>query len=201
MIAPKLELLPRWKRALILLAGPVTNIVAAVFFVAVAFMVGVEAPVYLEGRPEVGWVEPESPADEAGLPGRRSGVGRSTAAGSTSGGISTSRSSPPAAGDLDLDFERDGEVRQSRSPPRSSPATASATPASCPGSTPWSSSSVPGSSPADARRPRSRRPHRRRSTDEAVDQFYDLIRLISPLPGDEVVHEVDARRQAHESSS
>lgn len=63
--AQEAELLPRWKRALILLAGPVTNIVAAVVFVALALMMGVETPVYLEEPPVVGWVEPGSPAEIA----------------------------------------------------------------------------------------------------------------------------------------
>ena len=63
--APSAELLPRWKRALILLAGPVTNIVAAVVFVALALTMGVETPVYLEEPPVVGWVEPGSPAEAA----------------------------------------------------------------------------------------------------------------------------------------
>ncbi len=61
------ELLPRWKRALILLAGPLTNIVGAVVFVALALTMGVETPIYLEEPPVVGWVEPHSPADEAGV--------------------------------------------------------------------------------------------------------------------------------------
>ena len=67
---PAAELLPRWKRALILLAGPVTNILAAVVFVALALTMGVETPVYLEEPPVVGWVEPGSPAEAANvLPG------------------------------------------------------------------------------------------------------------------------------------
>jgi regulator of sigma E protease len=61
------ELLPRWKRALILLAGPLTNIVAAVGFVAVAFAIGVEVPAYREAPPVIGWVAPESPAEFAGI--------------------------------------------------------------------------------------------------------------------------------------
>jgi regulator of sigma E protease len=60
-------LLPRWQRALILFAGPITNVVAAVAFLAVAYMVGVETPVYLEQKPEIGWVDPASPAAEAGI--------------------------------------------------------------------------------------------------------------------------------------
>jgi regulator of sigma E protease len=61
------ELLPRWKRTLILLAGPLTNIVAAVGFVALAFAIGVEVPAYREEPPVIGWVAPESPAELAGI--------------------------------------------------------------------------------------------------------------------------------------
>jgi regulator of sigma E protease len=61
------ELLPRWKRTLILLAGPITNILAAVFFVALAFVIGVEVQAYLDDPPVVGWVEPGSGADLAGI--------------------------------------------------------------------------------------------------------------------------------------
>ncbi len=65
--APSADLLPRWRRALILLAGPVTNILAAVIFVALALTMGVETPVYLDQPPVVGWIEPESPADAADI--------------------------------------------------------------------------------------------------------------------------------------
>lgn len=65
--APEDELLPRWKRAFILVAGPVANVVAAVAFLGVAFMIGVEVPRYRSAPPEVGWVEPDSPAAEAGI--------------------------------------------------------------------------------------------------------------------------------------
>ena len=61
------ELLPRWKRTLILLAGPITNIIAAVGFVALAFIIGVEVQAYLDDPPVVGWVEPGSGADLAGV--------------------------------------------------------------------------------------------------------------------------------------
>jgi regulator of sigma E protease len=64
---PDAELLPRWRRALILLAGPVTNILAAVIFVALALTMGVETPVYLDQAPVVGWIEPGSPAEAADI--------------------------------------------------------------------------------------------------------------------------------------
>jgi regulator of sigma E protease len=60
------DLLPRWKRALILIAGPLTNVVFAVVFLAIAFMMGVDVPAYQSQPPVVGWVEPEAPAAEAG---------------------------------------------------------------------------------------------------------------------------------------
>ncbi len=65
--AEEVDLMPRWKRALILFAGPITNVVAAVFFFAMAFMIGYEVPSYLEDVPVIGWVETGSPAAEAGL--------------------------------------------------------------------------------------------------------------------------------------
>jgi regulator of sigma E protease len=63
----EIELLPRWKRAVILLAGPIANVLAAVGFVAVAYMAGVEVPTYRAQPPVVGWVDPGSPAAEAGV--------------------------------------------------------------------------------------------------------------------------------------
>ena len=63
----EIELLPRWKRALILLAGPATNIVAAVLFIGVAYMMGVETPAFRSEPPVVGWIDPGSPAAEVDL--------------------------------------------------------------------------------------------------------------------------------------
>jgi regulator of sigma E protease len=63
----RVELLPRWKRALILIAGPVTNLVAAVVFVAAAYMMGVETPAFRTEPPVVGWIDPGSPAAEVDL--------------------------------------------------------------------------------------------------------------------------------------
>lgn len=60
-------LLPRWQRAVILLAGPLANTVGAVVFLTAAFVAGVEVPAWQEDRPVVGWVDPSSPAAAAGL--------------------------------------------------------------------------------------------------------------------------------------
>jgi regulator of sigma E protease len=65
--AAEVELLPRWKRALILLAGPVTNVLAAVLFIAAAYMLGVETPAFRDQAPVVGWIDPGSPAAEVDL--------------------------------------------------------------------------------------------------------------------------------------
>lgn len=63
----EVELLPRWKRTVILFAGPIANILGAVFFLAVSFMVGVQVPVWQDEPPEIAWVDPASPAATAGL--------------------------------------------------------------------------------------------------------------------------------------
>ncbi|MEE4270851.1 MAG: RIP metalloprotease RseP [Thermoanaerobaculales bacterium] len=63
----ELELLPRWKRALILLAGPATNIIGAVFFIGIAYMMGVETPAFRSEPPVIGWIDPGSPAADVDL--------------------------------------------------------------------------------------------------------------------------------------
>ena len=65
--AVETPLLPRWQRALISIAGPAANALFAVVFVAVAFMVGVQVPAWHDAAPEIAWVDPASPAAEAGL--------------------------------------------------------------------------------------------------------------------------------------
>ncbi|MDD5562497.1 MAG: RIP metalloprotease RseP [Thermoanaerobaculaceae bacterium] len=60
-------LLARWRRALILVAGPTANIIGAVFFVTVAFVLGVQVPAMQDKPPQVAWVDPGSPAAAAGL--------------------------------------------------------------------------------------------------------------------------------------
>jgi regulator of sigma E protease len=65
--ADETPLLPRWQRALISIAGPAANVVAAVVFVASAFVVGVQVPAWQDAAPEIAWVDPTSPAADAGL--------------------------------------------------------------------------------------------------------------------------------------
>jgi regulator of sigma E protease len=57
----------RWERALILLAGPGSNLVLAFVFVSAAYLLGIPQPAYLREPPRIGYVEPDSAAQEAGL--------------------------------------------------------------------------------------------------------------------------------------
>lgn len=60
-------LLPRPHRAAILLAGPLANLVSAVLFLALAFVIGVQVPAWQDQKPEIAWIDPSSPAAQAGL--------------------------------------------------------------------------------------------------------------------------------------
>jgi regulator of sigma E protease len=60
-------LLPRLRRAGILLAGPGANAVSAVLFMTLTFMVGVQVPVWLDQPPTVAWIDPDSAALRAGI--------------------------------------------------------------------------------------------------------------------------------------
>lgn len=57
----------RWQRVLILAMGSIMNIFLAFILVAVINMAGVNSPEYLDEPPIVGWIEPGSPAEKAGL--------------------------------------------------------------------------------------------------------------------------------------
>jgi len=63
---------PRWHRFLIAIAGPVMNILLAVFLLTGVYMVHYEHPAYLDQPAVVGWVDHGSPADKRGIePGDR----------------------------------------------------------------------------------------------------------------------------------
>jgi regulator of sigma E protease len=57
----------RWQRFLVIIAGALMNIVLAVVLMAVVNMAGVRAPLYQDQKPVIGWIEPGSPAQKAGL--------------------------------------------------------------------------------------------------------------------------------------
>jgi len=60
-------LLPRWRRAVILVAGPAANVLGAIAFLAASFMVGVPVPAWHSQPPVIAWVDKDSPAAAAGL--------------------------------------------------------------------------------------------------------------------------------------
>ncbi|MBN1940054.1 MAG: RIP metalloprotease RseP [Candidatus Aminicenantes bacterium] len=57
----------RFQRFMVILMGPVMNILLAVVIVAGINMVGVDAPEYQDQAPVIGWIEPGSPASKSDL--------------------------------------------------------------------------------------------------------------------------------------
>ncbi|MBC7364111.1 MAG: RIP metalloprotease RseP [Candidatus Aminicenantes bacterium] len=57
----------RWERFLILVMGSLMNILLAIVLMAIINMSGVTVPEYLEQPPVIGWIDPGSPAEKAGL--------------------------------------------------------------------------------------------------------------------------------------
>jgi regulator of sigma E protease len=184
----EVELLDKWKRALILLAGPLTNIVTAVGFLAAAFMVGIEVPAYQDSPPVVGWVEPDSPAMRAGL---RSGdlvVSVDDTRMETWRDLEMSIWTS-GGHQVDLEVERSGRtLRMALTPERVTrygfgysgilpPLDATVV-------------QLQQGSPAEAA---GLRPDDRivAVDDQPVEQFYDLIRLISPHPGEPITLRVE----------
>lgn len=51
----------------IFVAGPMMNLVLAVLLVSFVYYIGIEEPKYLEEPPVIGWIEPDSPAQNIGL--------------------------------------------------------------------------------------------------------------------------------------
>lgn len=57
----------RWERFLVLVMGSVMNLCLAVVLLAVINMAGVSVSKFLDQSAEIGWIEPGSPAEKAGL--------------------------------------------------------------------------------------------------------------------------------------
>jgi regulator of sigma E protease len=58
---------PRWQRFIIALAGPAMNIMLAVALLTCVYMVHYEYPAVLDEPTVVGWVNPDTPAERAGI--------------------------------------------------------------------------------------------------------------------------------------
>jgi regulator of sigma E protease len=57
----------RWKRFLVILCGPIMNLILALVLVAIINMAGVSVPEYQDQAPVIGWIDPGSPAEKASL--------------------------------------------------------------------------------------------------------------------------------------
>ncbi|HBG47882.1 MAG TPA: RIP metalloprotease RseP [Deltaproteobacteria bacterium] len=58
---------PVWKKAAIVAAGPVMNLVLAIALLPVIFMIGIQVPLYLEKPAQAGYVVPGDAASKAGI--------------------------------------------------------------------------------------------------------------------------------------
>src|ERR1700675_4968097 len=58
---------PRWKHFIIALSGPFMNIMLAVALLTGLYMVHYEYPAVLDEPAVVGWVNPNTPAEKAGI--------------------------------------------------------------------------------------------------------------------------------------
>ncbi len=58
---------PKWQKLLVLIMGPVMNIIVAVGVLTGVYMAGLKEPAFYSQPVVVGWVEPGSPAAQAGI--------------------------------------------------------------------------------------------------------------------------------------
>jgi len=58
---------PRWQRFIVAVAGPAMNIMLAIALLTGVYMVHYAYPAYLDSLAVVGWVNPNTPADKAGI--------------------------------------------------------------------------------------------------------------------------------------
>lgn len=58
---------PRWQRGIIVVAGPVMNVLLAVILVAALYKIGMPQPVYVDDPVEIAGVLKDSPAEKAGV--------------------------------------------------------------------------------------------------------------------------------------
>jgi regulator of sigma E protease len=173
------ELLPRWKRACILLAGPLANTVGAVAFLAAAYMIGVKVPVWQDEPPEIAWVDPASPAAAAGL---RAGDTVLSIDGRTVATWRDLQMATLSAANrrLEVTFRRDNHTRTVALVPKSETSyelgyagVAPPLPATVPAVMPGSPAEAAGLAPGD----------RIVAIDgEPVRHFFDVMRLVSARP-------------------
>lgn len=177
-------LLPRWKRAVVLIAGPIANIIGAILFLAAAYMVGVQVPIWQNDPPVIAWVDPGSPAAHAGIEagdrvisidGTRIDTWRDLQMQTLTAANRT----------LHVVFERSGSRHDATLTPESQTSyalgyagVAPPIPATVPSVLPGSAAEAAGIKPGD----------RIVAIDgEPVRHFFDVMRLVGPRPGKRTV--------------
>jgi regulator of sigma E protease len=58
---------PKWKKALILLNGPMFNLILTIILLSILFSIGIDRAKYLDNPAKIGWVQKQSPAEQAGI--------------------------------------------------------------------------------------------------------------------------------------
>jgi regulator of sigma E protease len=176
-------LLPRWRRALILLAGPGANIVGAVLFITLAFVVGVQVPAWQDQPPQVAWVDPSSPAARAGIEAGDLVLSAGGKSVRTWEELEMATMGSPGR-PLDIRFRRDGQEREVTLTPR----TVSRYDVGYAGLAPPLPAEVPGVLPGSPAEKAGLRAGDRIAAvnGEPVRHFYDVMRLVGASPDREV---------------
>ncbi|OFV80299.1 MAG: RIP metalloprotease RseP [Acidobacteria bacterium RBG_13_68_16] len=188
-------LLPRWRRALILLAGPGANVVGAIAFITLAFVVGVQVPASQDQAPVVAWVDPISPAAKAGIEAGDLVLAVGGRGVRTWEDLDLATMGSPGQ-PLEIRFRRDGQEHEVTLTPRA----VSRYDIGYAGLAPVLPAEVPGVLPGSPAEKAGLRPGDRivAVNGEPVRHFYDVMRLVGASPDREVALTIERDASAIE---